>query len=155
MSKESDKNRVASPTSYGTFQGVPTYPPPLHPRPLSHHPVSGFPQPSPPLGATHHDLSVHQYIQEHQTVPGYAVDEGRLVRQERLPCCSLGIGWFLFITGFLLGSFPWYIGIFILVCAKINPREKPGYIACAIAAVLATIAIVFGFMGGREVWSNA
>ncbi|KAL0696539.1 hypothetical protein Bca4012_063719 [Brassica carinata] len=82
---------------------------------------------------------------------GYAVDEGRLVRQERLPCCGIGIGWFLFITGFLLGSVPWYIGIFILVCAKINPREKPGYIACAIAAVLATIAIVFGFMGGREV----
>lgn len=66
MRKEKDKDRVASPTSYGTFQGVPTYPPPLHPRP----PVSGFPPPSQPLGATHHDLSVHQYIQEHQTVPG-------------------------------------------------------------------------------------
>lgn len=41
-----------------------------------------------------------------------------------------------FITGFLLGSVPWYIGVFILVCAKINPREKPGYIACAIAVSL-------------------
>ncbi|XP_018508193.2 60S ribosomal protein L18a-like protein isoform X2 [Brassica rapa] len=133
MSKEKDKERVASPTSYGTFQGVPTYPPPLHPRPPQHHPVSGFPQPSQPPRATHHDLSVHQYIQEHQTVPGYDVAEGRHGRRERLPCCGIGIGWFLFITGFLLGSIPWYIGVFILVCAKINPREKPGYIACAIA----------------------
>ncbi|KAL0696538.1 hypothetical protein Bca4012_063718 [Brassica carinata] len=139
MSKEIDKNRVASPTSYDTFQGVPTYPPLLHPRPPSHHPVSGFPQPSPPLGATHHDLSVHKYVQEHQTVPG----KDMLLMKEDL----LDKNVFLVVV---LES----VGSFILVCAKINPQEKPGYIACAIAAVLATIAIVFGFMGGREVWSE-
>lgn len=70
MSTDKDKNRAASPSSYGTFQGVPTYPPPSYPHPPSHPPVTGFPQPSPPPGATHHDIPVHQYIQEHQTVPG-------------------------------------------------------------------------------------
>jgi hypothetical protein len=70
MGKEKDKNRGASPSSYGTFQGVPTYPPPSYPHPPSHHPVIGIPQPSPPPGSPHHDISVHQYIQEHQTVAG-------------------------------------------------------------------------------------
>jgi hypothetical protein len=59
----------------------------------------------------------------------------------------------LFIIGFLLGAIPWYVGVFILVCARIDPREKPGYVACTIAAVVATITIVFGVMGGRGVWS--
>ncbi|CAL9218829.1 unnamed protein product [Arabidopsis halleri] len=154
MGKEKDKNRGASPPSYGTFQGVPTYPPPSYPHPPSHHPVIGFPQPSPPPGASHHNISVHQYIQEHQTVPGYPVSEGRRpARQNRLPCCGLGLSWFLFIIGFLLGAIPWYIGVFILVCARIDSREKPGYIACTIAAAVATIAIVFGVMGGRGAWS--
>jgi len=26
---------------------------------------------------------------------GYAVAEGRPVRQRRLPCCGCGVGWFL------------------------------------------------------------
>ncbi|KFK35717.1 hypothetical protein AALP_AA4G028000 [Arabis alpina] len=156
MGNNKDKNRAASsPSSYGTFQGVPINPPPsLPPRPPSHHPVAGLPRPSQPPGASHHDhLSVHQYIQEHQTVPGYPVAEGRHVQEHRLPCCGIGIGWFLFFTGFLLGAVPWYIAVFLFVCTKISPQEKPGYIACAIAAVLATIAIVFGVIGGRGVWS--
>ncbi|KAL1216119.1 Large ribosomal subunit protein eL20z [Cardamine amara subsp. amara] len=155
MSKEKDKNRVVSPSSYGTFQGVPTYPPPSYPHPPSHHPVTGFSQPSPPPGATHHDISVHQYIQAHQTVPGYPVSQGRPARERRLPCCGIGIGWFLFIIGFLLGAIPWYIGVFLLVFARIDSREKPGYVACTIAAVLATIAIIFGVIGGRGVWSRS
>ncbi|CAH2036586.1 unnamed protein product [Thlaspi arvense] len=95
MRKDKDKNRAASHSSYGTFQGVPTYPPPSHPRPPTHHPVNGFPRPSPPHGAAHHDgahhdISVHQYIQEHQTVPGYAVAaEVKPLREDPLPCCGL------------------------------------------------------------------
>ena len=28
-------------------------------------------------------------------IPGYAVAEGRPVRERRLPCCGIGCGWFL------------------------------------------------------------
>lgn len=38
-----------------------------------------------------------------------------------------------FIIGFFLAAIPWYIAAFILLCAKIDPREKPGYITCTIA----------------------
>ncbi|XP_039172011.1 60S ribosomal protein L18a-like protein [Eucalyptus grandis] len=75
---------------------------------------------------------------------GYAVAEGRPVRESRLPCCGIGVGWFLFILGFFLGAIPWYIGLLLLVCGRIDYREKPGYIAYTIAAILATIAIVLG-----------
>ncbi|KFK35719.1 hypothetical protein AALP_AA4G028100 [Arabis alpina] len=152
MSNKKDKNKVASsPSSYGTFQGGPTYPPPPHP--TSNHLVAGFPHPTSPRGATNYDLSVHQYIQEHQNVPGYPVAEEGPVREEPLPCFGIGIGWFLFIIGFPFGSIPWYIALYLIVCAKINPREKPGYIACSLAAVLATMVIVYGAIKGRGAWS--
>ncbi|KAJ7948844.1 60S ribosomal protein L18a-like protein [Quillaja saponaria] len=122
------------PTQYGTFQGVPSYPPP---RPESQ-PAIGFPQPVPPPGAA------EPYAHGYQAVPGYAVAEGRPVRERRLPCCGIGIGWLLFIIGFFLAAVPWYIGVIILICSRIDQREKPGYIACTIAAILATVAIVFG-----------
>ncbi|KAI9187045.1 hypothetical protein LWI28_023669 [Acer negundo] len=127
------------PPQYGTFQGVANYPPPQPP-------AVGFPQPVPPPGAT----STPYYSQGYQAVPGYAVAEGRPVRQRRLPCCGIGIGWLLFIIGFFLGAIPWYIGLFVMVCARIDPREKPGYIACTIAAVLATIAIILGLTKGTD-----
>ncbi|KAI3780065.1 hypothetical protein L2E82_09939 [Cichorium intybus] len=67
-------------------------------------------------------------------VPGYAVAaEGRHVREGRLPCCGIGIGWFLFTVGFFFAIIPWYIGAFILLCAGYDDREKPGYVACVIA----------------------
>ncbi|KAH0985403.1 hypothetical protein GBA52_012580 [Prunus armeniaca] len=96
---------------YGTFQGVANYYPTVPPPPPE--PVVGFPQPVPP--------------------PGYAVVEGRPVHERRLPCCGMGIGWLLFIIGFFLGGIPWYVGTFILLCVRVDYREKPGYVACTIA----------------------
>ncbi|XP_044473818.1 60S ribosomal protein L18a-like protein isoform X2 [Mangifera indica] len=129
------------PPQYGTFQGVANYPPP---------PVIGFPQPVPPPGAA--EPSGPYYPHGYQTVQGYAVAEGRPVRERRLPCCGIGFGWFLFIIGFFLGGIPWYVGLFVLLCARIDPREKPGYITCTIAAVLVTIAIILGATKGAHDW---
>ncbi|XVF04454.1 hypothetical protein REPUB_Repub05bG0084500 [Reevesia pubescens] len=138
---------------YGTFQGVASYPPPLPPQHQHHGPAIGFPQPVPPPGLHQPSAPPPQYYsQGYQTVPGYAVAEGRPVREHRLPCCGIGVGWFLFIIGFFLGSIPWYIGLFVLLCARIDYREKPGYIACTIAAVLATIAIILGVTMGADDW---
>ncbi|KAF2287625.1 hypothetical protein GH714_001928 [Hevea brasiliensis] len=87
---------------------------------------------------------------QQQQPPSYAVAEGRPVRERRLPCCGIGVGWFLFIIGFFLGAIPWFIGLFVLLCARIDPREKPGYIACTIAAVVATVAIILGATKGAD-----
>lgn len=38
-----------------------------------------------------------------------------------------------FIIGFFLAGIPWYIGAFVLLCARYDHREKPGYVACTIA----------------------
>ncbi|KAA8524067.1 hypothetical protein F0562_010502 [Nyssa sinensis] len=121
---------------YGTFQGAANYPA---------QPVIGFPQPVPPPGASEASVPPPQYYAHgYQSVPGYAVAEGRPLREPRLPCCGLGIGWFLFIIGFFLAAIPWYVAAFILLCARIDPREKPGYIVCTVAAILATIAVILG-----------
>ncbi|OMO92633.1 Ribosomal protein L18a [Corchorus olitorius] len=131
---------------YGTFQGVANYPPPQQP-------AIGFPQPVPPPGL--HEVPPpppHYYPQGYQTVPGYAIAEGRPVRERPLPCCGCGFGWFLFIIGFFTAAIPWYLGLFVLLCARIDHREKPGYIACTIAAILATIAIVLGVTKGADEW---
>lgn len=147
MSEEGKNRGVASGDHphdhYGTFQGVPTYPPPSYPPPP---PAVGFPQPVPPPGA-------HEpYNQGYQTVPGYAVAEGRPVREPRLPCCGIGCGWFMFIVGFFLAAIPWYIGALMLLCARVDYREKPGYIACTVAAILSAIAIVLGVTKGADAW---
>ncbi|KAE8713002.1 60S ribosomal protein L18a-like isoform X1 [Hibiscus syriacus] len=129
---------------YGTFQGVANYPPPRPPRPQQpqqHRGSMGLPQPSPPPS-----IPTPQYYQQgYQTVPGYAVADGRPVRDE-LPCCGIGVGWFLFIIGFFLGAVPWYAGFIILAFSRIDYREKPGYIACSIGAFLATIALLVGLI---------
>ncbi|KAK9269525.1 hypothetical protein L1049_001301 [Liquidambar formosana] len=154
MSEEGKSRGVSSgdphdqhPPHYGTFQGVPTYPPP---------PAMGFPQPVPPPGATEPSAPPppppQYYAHGYQTVPGYAVAEGRPVRERRLPCCGIGCGWCLFIIGFFLAAIPWYVGAIILLCGRIDYREKPGYIACTIAAVLATIAVVIGATKGANDW---
>ncbi|KAL9669794.1 hypothetical protein QQ045_007343 [Rhodiola kirilowii] len=157
---------------YGTFQGVANYHPPIpppHPV-LSHYnplsPVVGFPQPVPPPGSS-------PYYYGYQSVPGspfrcgprlrvYAapmvsylmllhgvavqgyivVAEERPVR-DRLPCCGLGVGWLLFIAGFFFGAIPWYLGAFILLFVHIDPREKPGYVACLIGV----ITVLLNFLG--------
>ncbi|KAL8255164.1 hypothetical protein R6Q59_033385 [Mikania micrantha] len=124
---------------YGTFQGVHTSPPPAPA------PVIGFPQPVPPPGAFG-GPSVNHYVHGYQAVPG------RPIRQRRLPCCGIGTGWFLFIIGFLLAAIPWYVGAFILIRARYDHREKPGYIACLIAAILGTIAVIFGVTSDDWDW---
>ncbi|CAA0815905.1 Ribosomal protein L18ae family [Striga hermonthica] len=123
------------PPPYGTFQGVANHPPPT---------AIGFPQPVPPPGVSGGPPPSQYYAHGYQAVPVYTVAEGRPVRERRLPCCGIGIGWLLFIIGFFLAAIPWYFAALLLLCSRIDPREKPGYVACAIAAVLATIAIVFG-----------
>ncbi|XP_057471772.1 60S ribosomal protein L18a-like isoform X2 [Actinidia eriantha] len=110
---------------YGTFQGVANYHPPPPP-----HPVVGFPQPAPPPGSA---TNPPYYSLGYQTVAGYAIVEGRPIREPPLPCCGIGIGWCLFLVGFFLGAIPWYIGAFILLCVRVDYREKPGLIACMIA----------------------
>ncbi|WCJ27384.1 60S ribosomal protein L18a [Euphorbia peplus] len=107
---------------YGTFQGVANYYPSAPPLPQPPHSVVGFPQPH----YYHHGY-------HHPTVTGYAVIDARVMREHRLPCCGLGMGWFLFMVGFFLGGIPWYVGTFILLCVQVDYREKPGYVACAIA----------------------
>ncbi|CAL9220839.1 unnamed protein product [Arabidopsis halleri] len=112
-----------------SFQGVPNYPPP--PQQQQQPPATGYPQPAQPY------------------VAGYAV---AAPEHRRLPCCGIGVGWVLFILGFFFGAIPWYIGFFLLLFSR-NPRERPGYIACAVAAVVATIIIVVGVVRGSGVWS--
>ncbi|XP_058095299.1 large ribosomal subunit protein eL20z [Magnolia sinica] len=124
---------------YGTFQGVPSYP----------QPAIGFPQPIPPPGAVAPGPPYYHHSHGYQAVP---VVEGRPVREARLPCCGIGLGWFLFIIGFFLAAIPWYAGAFILLCSRVDYREKPGYAACTIAAVLAAIAIILGVTKGTHTW---
>ncbi|CAL4909567.1 unnamed protein product [Urochloa decumbens] len=139
---------------YGTFQGS---------RAGSGPPV-GFPQPAPPPGfggggGYHNQQQPYApaepyYAQGYQAVPGYGqVAEGRPVRMRRLPCCGLGLGWSLFIAGFFLAAIPWYVGAFIMICVRVHDhREKPGYVACTIAAAIAAIAILFGVTKGTHIW---
>ncbi|EXC29379.1 60S ribosomal protein L18a-1 [Morus notabilis] len=167
MSEESSKSRGVTGDQesqhYGTFQGVANYyHPPSHQPPAQ--PVVGFPQPLPPPGVTGHPRYPHvHYPHAYQTVPGYAVVEGHPVREHRLPCCGLGMGWFLsvvlehsvsetgeFLIGFFLGGIPWYVGAFILLCVRVDYREKPGYVACMIAAILAIIAVTLGVTKGTH-----
>ncbi|CAH9138011.1 unnamed protein product [Cuscuta epithymum] len=131
---------------YGTFQGVGNNQiPPPQPQP-----VIGFPQPIPPAGVS--GAPPHYYPHGYQAVQGYAVVEGRPLREHRLPCCGIGLGWFLFIFGFFLGAIPWYVGAFILLCVRVDYREKPGFVACTIAAILAMIAITLGVTKATNSW---
>ncbi|CAM0145470.1 unnamed protein product [Urochloa decumbens] len=130
MSAAGDKEQEQEGGGYGTFQGPPSYPPP-RPPPL------GFPQP-------HHRAAYHN-------APARDYEAG--VRSHgRLPCCGIGFGWFLFIIGFFLGAIPWYVGAILLCCSRVDHREKPGYVACTLAAVLATIAVIIGATAGAHVY---
>ncbi|KAJ8626813.1 hypothetical protein MRB53_020120 [Persea americana] len=127
-----------NPHQYGTFEGTPTYP----------QPVIGFPQPVPPPGSAP-PPPPYYHAEGYQAVP---VAEGTPVRERRLPCCGIGMGWFLFIIGFFLAAIPWYVGAFIILCSRVDYREKPGFVACTIAAVLAAIVIVVGATKGSHAW---
>ncbi|KAK7272634.1 hypothetical protein RJT34_29354 [Clitoria ternatea] len=133
---------------YGTFQGVSNYPPP----PTEPHPAIGFPHPVPPPGAIDSAHLPPYYPHGYQAVPGYAVAEGRPVREPRLGCCGIGCGWCLFILGFFLAGIPWFVGAILMLCSRVDHREKPGYVACIIAAVLAIIAVIFGVTKAADDW---
>eukprot|EP01018_Ginkgo_biloba_P010969 Gb_06480 [translate_table: standard] len=144
-SEENARNH-GGPAYYGTFHGTGNYP----------QPAIGFPQPMPPPGA---GANESYYQPGYQAVPGYPshqqyppVAEGRPLREERLPCCGLGIGWALFICGFIFASIPWYVGAFLLFCVRQDYREKPGLVACTIAAILAALAVILGATKGADVW---
>lgn len=57
-----------------------------------------------------------------------------------LPCCGCGMGWCLFLLGFL---FPllWYYGTYVFYKppGQYDPRERPGLASCAIAALACTV----------------
>lgn len=40
----------------------------------------------------------------------------------------------------------------MLCVRRVDHREKPGYVACTIAAVVAAIAIIIGATKGADVW---
>jgi len=144
-SRSDENTRVAAGQGYyGTFQGPANYP---------QEPVMGIPQPVPPPGA---GGSETYYPQGYQAVPGYPsappVVEANIVRERRLPCCGIGLGWALFIIGFFLASIPWYVGAFLLLCVRQDYREKPGLVACTIAAILSAVAVIIGATKGADVW---
>ncbi|KAG0454888.1 hypothetical protein HPP92_023810 [Vanilla planifolia] len=109
----------------------------------------------PPLLAhAHYPATSPYYSQGYQACPGGValVAQGTPFKMERLPCCGLGIGWFLFVTGFFLAAIPWYAGALILLFSRTDYREKPGLIACIIAAVLAANAALMGLTKGVFPW---
>jgi len=74
--------------------------------------------------------------------PGSDSDQYVGIYDRPLPCCGCGIGWFSFLVGFL---FPllWYYGTirFFWTQRQNDPRERPGLAACAIAALVSTVAL--------------
>ncbi|CAL5410109.1 unnamed protein product [Camellia sinensis] len=135
---------------YGTFQGVANYyPPPPHA-------VMGFPQPAPPAGSSAIPHPPY-YSLGYQTVPVRLAGffEGAItlpdVATHGLSCVQcicqvmlllMGDPWesiaFLAVGLGLAGS------SFILLCVRADYREKPGLIACTLAAFLAMIAVSLG-----------
>ncbi|KAJ3704447.1 hypothetical protein LUZ61_008152 [Rhynchospora tenuis] len=136
---------------YGTFQ--PT-------GPVYSQPAIGFPQPSAPPGSAAarppYTPSAPGYFPPgYQPVSGYAVvTEGQPIRlhHNSVPCCGIGIGWILFIAGFFFAAIPWYVGAFILLCVGVDYKEKPGLIACTIAALIAAVAILLGLTNSTSHW---
>lgn len=63
-----------------------------------------------------------------------------------LPCCGCGVGWCCFLLGFILPLF-WYYATFLFIAQCQNdPRERPGLAACAIAALVNTVALVLALL---------
>ncbi|KAH0467707.1 hypothetical protein IEQ34_002740 [Dendrobium chrysotoxum] len=121
---------------YGTFAQAAV--PPIAPLRGSPHLYQQQPQlPPAPLPA-------YQVIPVgYQSIPYAVVAEGIPIREHRLPCGGIGIGWVLFLSGFLLATVPWYIGALLFLVGALDHREKPGLVACTVAAVLAAVPISF------------
>ncbi|CAN0921661.1 60S ribosomal protein L18a-like protein [Linum grandiflorum] len=146
------------PYYYGTFQGVANYhqhpytPPPPPPSLQQPQPTVGFVH---PVGPPHNSVVNHPYYPHgyHAITTGYVLADGRpLIREHPLPCCGMGMGWFLFIIGFFIGGIPWYIGALVLLFAQVDYREKPGYVACVIASIIALVVVMMGVTQGADAW---
>eukprot|EP00252_Welwitschia_mirabilis_P025970 TRINITY_DN8312_c0_g1_i1.p1 TRINITY_DN8312_c0_g1~~TRINITY_DN8312_c0_g1_i1.p1 ORF type:complete len:119 (-),score=17.21 TRINITY_DN8312_c0_g1_i1:285-641(-) len=62
---------------------------------------------------------------------------------EPLPCFGCGYGWFFFLLGFPIPLLWYYATIlYLLNYSHKNPRERPGLAACAIAALICTVAVI-------------
>jgi len=74
--------------------------------------------------------------------PGSDPDPYVGIYDQPLPCCGCGIGWFSFLVGFI---FPllWYYGSirFFWTQRQNDPTARPGLAACAIAALVSTVAL--------------
>ncbi|XP_020590278.1 60S ribosomal protein L18a-like protein [Phalaenopsis equestris] len=121
---------------YGTF-AQPAVPPVAPPRSFPH-----FYHQLPPVPPAAYQ-AIPVIPVGYQSIPYAIVAEGIPVRERRLPCGGIGIGWVLFLSGFLLAAVPWYVGALIFVIGALDKREKPGLVACTVAAVLATVPISF------------
>ncbi|XP_033137283.1 60S ribosomal protein L18a-like protein isoform X2 [Brassica rapa] len=163
MDEESAKTRETTVNQqqqyyYGTFQGVANYPPPAPPPqllPLPQQPIATSPLLPPVHG--YQNLQGHgggggfvNYAQGYPLVP---LVEVRPVREHDVPvpCCGFGMGWFLFIMGFLFGGIPWYLGAVIILFTSVDHREKAGYVACSIASVVYLIAVMLGMAGNINI----
>ncbi|KAG5545971.1 hypothetical protein RHGRI_018216 [Rhododendron griersonianum] len=149
MNIEEGKERGVTSTGNPPQPGVADYPP---------KPVVGFPQPGPPPVATYSSAPPPPpqfYADGNQAGPVY--EGAPAVREpDRLFCWGLGVGWFLFVLGFILGVIPWYVGAIMLCCVKKKNynREKPGYIACAIFAVIGTVLVVVEVTTRYHSWQD-
>ncbi|RLN25588.1 hypothetical protein C2845_PM07G40550 [Panicum miliaceum] len=129
---------------YGTFQGPHSYPPP---RP----PPIGFPQPVPP--PAHHRAAYRRAAAPPGSISIIIAlarsASFQIIKITKQPSFQLPSR---FIVGFFLGAIPWYVGAILLWCSRVDHREKPGYVACTIAAVLATIVVIIGATAGAHVY---
>ncbi|CAN1218225.1 60S ribosomal protein L18a-like protein [Linum perenne] len=64
-----------------------------------------------------------------------------------LPCCGCGIGWFSFLLGFVCPVL-WYVSTILYFGSYYHkdPRERSGLAACAIAALVCTIAVAISLL---------
>ncbi|KAF3326894.1 60S ribosomal protein L18a-like protein [Carex littledalei] len=72
------------------------------------------------------------------------VEDPRLTKFDRpLPFFGCGIGWGVFLLGFLCPII-WYAAAAMHICKYYNrdPRERSGLTACSVMAVLCTVAVL-------------
>ncbi|XP_072966106.1 large ribosomal subunit protein eL20z-like [Typha angustifolia] len=117
---------------YGTF--APPPPQPSAPRP-----------PQTPIPCNYDPQQPPNYLAipvGYQSPPFPALVEGVPVSEPAMPVCGIGIGWALFLSGFFIAAIPWYVGAFLLLFVALDYREKPGLVACTVAAILALIPVI-------------
>ncbi|XP_042394935.1 60S ribosomal protein L18a-like protein [Zingiber officinale] len=149
-------------TPYGTFiphsSPLPTAPPlpslqkaTLPTAPLLHYPPKAplqYQSTPQPAGGYHAIPVGYQFQPFPNVVDGIPMN----ARVPPLPFCGIGVGWALFVVGFLFASIPWYVGAFILLFVAQDHREKPGLIACSIAAGLTILSLLLNAFNFHVFW---